>query len=228
MRVCWQMKRDNGGLSRPGGVSKSLPGEKDGSPVKWLRFWRVVHHALHGTTCMAFERWTELLHCSDEPWSISSVVARNVVALDWLPPLVLPRKRRGASSRVLLEGAWWRVSTDVTGGDHADLFALSVLLPLLCFGFDILCVGYRSYSVAKGWCSNPIRGWSENRKSKGITGLFSSRVRRTVLTFLKMSISMLQGHPAKNNCSTEVLLDFCPRATFLRMSQCSLLHNAYR
>jgi hypothetical protein len=61
MRVCWQMKRDNGGVSRPGGVSKSLPGEKGGSPVKWLRFWRIVHHALHGTTCMAFERWTELL-----------------------------------------------------------------------------------------------------------------------------------------------------------------------
>jgi hypothetical protein len=24
------------------------------------------------------------------------------------------------------------------------------------------------------------------------------------------------GHPAKNDCSTEVLLDFCARATFLR------------
>ena len=24
------------------------------------------------------------------------------------------------------------------------------------------------------------------------------------------------GHPAKNDCSTEVLLDFCTRATFLR------------
>jgi hypothetical protein len=26
----------------------------------------------------------------------------------------------------------------------------------------------------------------------------------------------LQGHPAKNDCSTEVLLDFCTRVTFLR------------
>jgi hypothetical protein len=164
MRVCWQMKRDNGGVSRPGGVSKSLPGEKGGSPVKWLRFWRIVHHALHGTTCMAFERWTELLHCSDEHWSVTSVVARNVVALDWLPPLVLPRKRRGVSSRVLLEeGAWWRVSTDVTGGGDGDLFALSVLLPLLCFGFDILCVGYRSYSVAKGWLQQPNSGMESSR-----------------------------------------------------------------
>jgi hypothetical protein len=26
----------------------------------------------------------------------------------------------------------------------------------------------------------------------------------------------LQGHPAKNDCTTEVLLDFCTRVTFLR------------
>jgi hypothetical protein len=26
----------------------------------------------------------------------------------------------------------------------------------------------------------------------------------------------LQGHPAKNDCSTEVLLDFCTRVTFLQ------------
>jgi hypothetical protein len=25
-----------------------------------------------------------------------------------------------------------------------------------------------------------------------------------------------RGHPAKNDCSTKVLLDFCTRATFLR------------
>jgi hypothetical protein len=29
------------------------------------------------------------------------------------------------------------------------------------------------------------------------------------------------GHPAKNNCSTEVLLDFCTRVTFLRSVCCT-------
>jgi hypothetical protein len=51
-------------------------------------------------------------------------------------------KKRGVSSRVLLEGAW-RVRTHGTGGGDGELFALSVLFPSLCFGFDILCIGYR-------------------------------------------------------------------------------------
>jgi hypothetical protein len=45
-----------------------------------------------------------------------------------------------------------------------------------------------------------------------------------VLLFISSSISAVGrgggpgglGHPAKNDCSTEVLLDFCTRVTFLR------------
>jgi hypothetical protein len=98
---------------------------------------------------MAFERWTELLVTNLDlfPQLSHKMVLLWIGCHHWF---YQGKRGCGVSSRVLLEGGAWRVSTGVTGEGHADLFTLSVLLPLLCFGFDILCVGYRSYSVAKG------------------------------------------------------------------------------